>query len=126
MDEFFRTGMGKEFFGGAIPRIVKALENIAEALQEKRWKEVVSEMLKTSKGREVLLSRLLLAFDEAGEIVEYKASPRCGTVWEIAEAERVLMDAQYAIRVVKSRDTRDGVIFVGGKKRGHCYAEEVK
>lgn len=34
MPEFFQTGMGQKFFEGTVPRIVKALERIADALEE--------------------------------------------------------------------------------------------
>lgn len=33
--EFFQTGMGKKFFEGDLPRLVKALERIAAAVEKK-------------------------------------------------------------------------------------------
>ena len=35
MPEFFQTGMGKRFYEGQLPRLIKALERIAVCLEDR-------------------------------------------------------------------------------------------
>jgi len=113
MVQFFETGMGKKFFDGTMPRIVSALEAIADGLKQNKWHETVDALCLSRHGRELLLLKLLTAFEKAGEIVDYSGSPRHGTVWDIAETERLTQEADFVIRIIKSRETRDGVVYVG-------------
>lgn len=52
MPEFFQTGMGQKFFEGTVPRIVKALERIADALEkqnETKSPEAIAERPKVKE-----------------------------------------------------------------------------
>ncbi len=37
--EFFQTGMGHSFFNGTLPRLVRALERIADELEARRKRD---------------------------------------------------------------------------------------
>jgi hypothetical protein len=50
MIAFFQTMMGKKFFEADVPRLVKALERIAEALEEKNAREVAPVAEKPVEG----------------------------------------------------------------------------
>lgn len=117
MPEFFETGMGRKFYESTVPELANAVKRLAVATEERGWKELLTQMLASPKGRKVVLGRLLEAFQKAGEIEEFKMSPRHKDVWSIAESERRLSDAEYVIRIIKSRDTDEGVVFVGSREK---------
>lgn len=113
MDEFFKTRMGQTFFGGTVPRIAKALEDIAEALQEKKWRDLLVEMLKTQAGRRIVARHLLAAYHNAGEIEDYPASSEGLSLDDISLSDLKAQDAEFVIRIIKSRYSKEGVVFVG-------------
>ena len=46
MSEFFRTIMGRQFIDGTMPRLVKALERIATAMEAAAEKAAAEEVAK--------------------------------------------------------------------------------
>ncbi len=66
--EFFQTVMGKQFFDSTLPRLVRAVERLAQATEERAWKDLIDNMTKNKKGRRYMANALLVACEEAGEL----------------------------------------------------------
>jgi hypothetical protein len=47
MEDFYRTGMGRQFYEGTVPRIANSLEIIAEKLEGETYSEEFIESLRT-------------------------------------------------------------------------------
>ena len=47
MEYFYRTGMGRKFYEGTVPRIAKSLEIIAEKLEGEQYSDELIEALST-------------------------------------------------------------------------------
>jgi len=48
MNDFYKTLMGSKFYGADVPRIVKALERIATALENQNKNDILSNKSKES------------------------------------------------------------------------------
>jgi hypothetical protein len=114
MLQFFETRMGAKFFDGTMPRIAQALEDIAEGLKQQRWRETVDAAVADKNGRRMLLRKLLDAMEAAGEIEDLKTGGDY-TIQDVIESEKLVQEADLVIRIVKSRNTKCGVVYVWRK-----------
>jgi hypothetical protein len=72
--EFYRTGMGRTFYEGTVPRIAKSLETIAEKLEGPQYS---SELI----GALIIVNELAMGFLEDSAEVE---DPETLMVWKEA------------------------------------------
>lgn len=67
--EFFQTGMGKTFFEGTLPRMVRAIERVATALEAQQ--EMVKEDIAREEKREAeRAAEFSLSADERAEMLQ--------------------------------------------------------
>jgi hypothetical protein len=74
MEHFYRTGMGRMFYEGTVPRIAKSLETIAKKLEGPQYSDELIGALKT-------VNELAMGFLEDSAEVE---DPETLMVWKEA------------------------------------------